>query len=206
MHLLSVDFRIVRFLELLFQLIVLNLLTLLCCLPIITTGAALTALYHSLFDMREGKGNIFKGYFRALKENIRPALMLGIVFAAVCVSFVFYALFLRDLLAAGNVLAWLGVIAVGAFFFFPMTYAFPLLSKFDSPAVRTLLNAYLLSVRHIGTTIAVLLMNALPWLLLLINPSWLLATLPVWLFFGFALPAWFASGLFLRVFKKYAEL
>ncbi len=206
MQLFSVHSPAVRFLEFLFQLIVLNLLTLVCCLPAVTAGAALTALYRCLFDMREGKSDIFKRYFRALKENIRPALLMGVIFLAVCASFVLYAIFLSSMLAEGDVLAWLGIVAVGAVFFFPMTYAFPLLSKFDNGAIKTLLNAYLLSVRHTGTTIAVLLMNALPWLLLLINPSWLLATLPVWLFFGLSLPAWFASGLFLRVFKKYAEI
>jgi len=87
-----------------------------------------------------------------------------------------------------------------------MPFAFPLLSMFDSPALRTLSNAFLLSFRHAGTTLAVILVYASPWLLLAVNPSWFLRIMPLYLLFGFSLPGWAASYWFLNVFKKYAEL
>jgi uncharacterized membrane protein YesL len=204
--LLSVESRFVHFLEFLFELIVLNLLTLLCCLPLLTVGAAITALYRSLFDMRQGKGNIVKGYFKAFVDNIRPGLLLGVIFIVMCISFVLYVIFFQDLIAAGDVLVLGGIVFVGVIFFFPMTFAFPLLAMFDSPALRTMSNAFLLSFRHAGTTLAVLLLYGLPWVLLAISLSWFLRILPLLLLFGFSFPGWVASYLFLNVFKKYVEL
>lgn len=206
MPLLSVESRLVRFLEFIFELIILNLLTLLCCLPIVTVGAAFTALYHSLADMRQGKGNIFKGFIKALIDNLRPGLALGLIFILMCISFALYVLFFQSLIAAGDVLVWGGIFFVGVIFFFPMTFAFPLLAMFDNSALRTLLNAFLLSFRHVGTTLSVIFLYGLPWLILAVNTSWFIRLLPVWALFGFSFPAWAASHLFLSVFKKYAEL
>lgn len=204
--LLSVESRFVRFLEFLFELLVLNLLTLLCCLPIVTVGAAFTALYRSLFNMRQGKANIIKGYFKALIDNMRPGLLLGVIFILICVSFTLYIFLFQDLIAAGDVLVLGGIIFVGILFFFPMTFVFPLLATFDNSALRTLSNAFLLSFRHIGIALAVLLLHGVPWLLLAMNLSWLLRLSPLFLLFGFSLPGWVASDMFLKVFKNYADV
>lgn len=206
MPILSVESRIVHILEFLFDLIVLNLLTLLCCIPIITVGAAFTALYRSLFDMRLGKANIIRGYFKALIDNIRSGLLLGLILILICVSFVLYIVFLQDLIVAGDKLVLGGIFFVAVIFFFPMLYVFPLLAMFDNSALRTLSNAFLLSLRHVGITLIVLIMFGLPWLILAINSSWFLKIVPLFLFFGFSLPGWVSSNLFLKVFKKYAEL
>lgn len=206
MPLLSVESRFVHFLEFLFELIVLNLVTLLCCIPIITAAAAITALYRSMFDMRQGKGNFVKGYFKAFINNIRPGLLLGLILIVICGSFVLYVILFQDLIRAGDGLVLGGIILVGILFFFPMTFAFPLLAMFDNSALRTLSNAFLLSFRHAGMTLMVLLLNGLPWLLLIISTTWFIRLLPIFVILGFSLPAWIASSLFLKVFRQYSEI
>jgi uncharacterized membrane protein YesL len=204
--LLSIDSRFVHFLEFLFELIVLNLLTLLCCIPVVTIGVAITALYRSLFDMHQGKGNIIKGYFVAFKDNFRPGLLLGLILILFCISFGLYLYLLQELIAAGDVLVIGGIILVAAILFFPMTFAFPLLATFDNSALRTLANGFLLSLRHLGTTLVVVIINGLPWLILVLSPSWFLKLFPLFLFLGFSLPGWISAKLFLSVFAKYAKL
>lgn len=206
MPILSVESRLVHFLEFLFELIAINIITLLCCIPVVTVGAAITALYRSLFDMRQGKANIIKGYFKALIDNIRPGLLLGLILIIICASFFLYVFFLLELIVAGDILVLGGIVFVAVLFFFPMLYVFPLLAMFDNSPLKTLSNAFLLSLRHFGTTLMVLLLFGFPWLILAINPSWFLKFLPLFLFFGFSLPGWAATNLFLKVFKKYAEL
>jgi uncharacterized membrane protein YesL len=202
---LSVESRFVHFLELTFDLIVLNVLTLLCSIPIVTIGVAMTALNRSIFDIRQGKGNIFKGYFKAFAENFRPGLLLGMILVLFSVSFSLYVFFLRDLIAAGDLLVLGGLILIAVFLFFPMTFAFPLLAMFDNSAVRTLANAFLLSFRHVGISLIVLLMNGLPWLFLVVNPQGFFRLSLLFVILGFSLPGWFASNLFIRAFKKYSE-
>ena len=206
MPLLSVESRLVHFLEFLFDLIVLNLLTLICCIPVITVGAAMTALYRSLFEIRKGNGNIIKGYFKGFIDNLRPGLVLSLIFLLLSTSFFLYIYFFQELIVNGDLITIMGIAFVAFIFSFPMAFAFPLLAKFDSPALRTLSNAFLLSFRHAGTSLLVLLMFSLPLLILLISPMWFIRMLPLIAVFGISLPGWFSSGLFLRVFKKYSEI
>ena len=54
--------------------ILLNLLTLVCSLPIITFGAAYTAKYYvSMKIVRGEEGTLFKAYFKAFKDNFKQA-------------------------------------------------------------------------------------------------------------------------------------
>lgn len=206
MPILSVESRFVYFLEITFELIVINVLTLLCSIPIVTVGVALTALNRSIFNIRQGKANIIKGYFLAFAENFRPGLLLGMIFVLFSVSLSLYVFFLWDLLAAGDLLALAGLILIGVFLFFPMTFAFPLLAMFDNSPIKTLVNAFLLSFRHVETSLVVLLLNSLVWIILITNSTWFFKILPFFVILGLSLPGWLTSGLFLRVFKKYSEL
>ena len=52
------------------DLVVLNLLVLLCCIPVITAGAALTGMHYVLLKMaRNEEGYIARSYFKSFKEN-----------------------------------------------------------------------------------------------------------------------------------------
>jgi uncharacterized membrane protein YesL len=205
LHFLSINSRLIHFLEVVFELVVLNLLTLLCCLPIITVGVAITALYRSLFNMRKGNGNIFSDYFKAFSSNFRTGMLLGLILELIYVSIVLYMTYFQNFIFNGDGLVLISIILVAVFLFFPMTFAFPLLSMFENSALRTLANAVLLSFRHFGTSLMVILMNGFFLLLLIINPGWFIKLLPFFAMLGISLPAWAASGMFLRVFKKYSE-
>ena len=203
---LSLESRLVQFLELLFELIILNLLTLLFSVPIVTAGTAVTALYRSLFNIRKGKADIVKGYFKAFIDNLRSGMVLGLIFLLISISFVLYLFEFQNLIADGNILAFVGIAVIAVIFFFPMTFTFPLLAMFDNSALRTLTNAFLLSLRHVGTSIIVLLISGSPWLVLMIWPTLFVMLIPLFLIFGVSLPAWISSSLLLQVFKKYSEL
>ena len=69
-----------------------------------------------------------------------------------------------------------------------------------------MVNAFLMSVRHLGTTLLVLLMSFVPAVCLLLVPSAAALIGLIWMFIGISLPAYFASGFFLRVFGRYAAL
>lgn len=77
MNLLNEDNVIHIFLNKLGDIIVANLLFLVCCIPIITIGPALTALYHCMLRTVKGNNNgTTKTFFRAFKENFRQSLIV----------------------------------------------------------------------------------------------------------------------------------
>lgn len=206
MNLLSYDSPIIRFFERVFELIVLNLLTLLLCVPLVTAGAAVTALYATFFNLREQKGRAVKGYFQAFRKEFKPALPLGLLCAAGLVAYGAYLYLLYPALSAEAAWAWVVVSALGALFFFPMTFLFPLYAKFQNTVRLTVVNAFLMSVKHIWVTLAVLAMNAPVVIMLLLVPAWSAYIVLIWLFIGVSLPSYVASALFLRVFRKYSPL
>jgi len=205
MKLLSYNSPIIRFLEQVFDLVVLNLLTLLLCIPLVTAGAAITALYKTMFDIREQKGRTFTGFWQAFRTEFRPALPLGLICFTVLAAYVCYLILLYPRLAAESVWAWVVISAVGALFFFPMSFVFPLFARFQNSIKQTVTNAFFLSLRHFPITLIILAMQLTPVGLILLIPDYAPYVILAWLFVGVSLPAYLASGLFLKAFHNYTQ-
>jgi len=62
------------------DLMILNILAMICCIPIFTTGAALTALhYMSLKIVRGEECYIVKGFFKSFKQNFKQATVIWLI-------------------------------------------------------------------------------------------------------------------------------
>ena len=118
MNLFSYNSPVMRFLERVFDLVVLNLLTLVLCIPIVTAGAAITALYKTLFDIRQQKGRTLITFWQTFRAEFRPALPLGLLAFVAIVAYGGYLYLLYGQLAAEAAWAWITVAAIGALFFF----------------------------------------------------------------------------------------
>ena len=60
------DNPLIRFLNKTTDLLVLNIVFLLCCLPVVTIGASLTAMYAvNLRSVRYGDGYVLKNFFKS---------------------------------------------------------------------------------------------------------------------------------------------
>lgn len=195
-----------RFLERVFDILVLNLMTLVLCIPLITAGAAMTALYKTLFDIRQQKGRTVIGYWQTFRTEFRPALPLGLLAIVAIAAYGGYLYLLYPQLAAERAWAWITVAAIGALFFFPMTFLFPLFAKFQNTVKKTIVNAFYMSIRHFPVTLLMLAMQAAWVFFMFLFPYQAQTILLAWFFFGISLPAYLCSGLFLKVFAHYAEL
>ena len=66
---LGSDSKMMSFLSRIFDLIILNILFVLCSLPVITIGSSLTALYSVTLKMvRNEESYIFRSFFKSFKE------------------------------------------------------------------------------------------------------------------------------------------
>ena len=62
----------IRFLNRMADLLIINLLTLLMCVPVITAGASLTAMHYVLLKIvRDEEGYIVRSFFRSFKLNFQ---------------------------------------------------------------------------------------------------------------------------------------
>ena len=66
--------------------IILNLLWLVCSIPIITIGASTTALYTVMLKVvKNEEGYIARGFLKAFKENFKQSTLLMVVFVSLVI-------------------------------------------------------------------------------------------------------------------------
>ena len=74
-----------RFLSKVADMIILNILFLITCIPIFTIGASMTALYYVTLRMVSGEeGPVSKDYFRSFKQNFRQATVIWLILMSSC--------------------------------------------------------------------------------------------------------------------------
>ena len=134
-----------RFLSKVADLLILNLLFLVCSLPVITIGASTTAVYYCFFKMKDQEdGYLFRKFFKSFKENFRQATLMWLpmllLLAILLLEFFMY----RDVQGRGASIV-RAVILVGLIFWFLITqYSFALLSRFYNTIRGTVSNAAIL--------------------------------------------------------------
>ena len=84
MKLFDLDSPLMQGLSKMADLMWLNILTILCCLPIVTVGPALTALnYMALKIVRNEECYITKGYFTSFKRNFIQGTIIWLIFLVI---------------------------------------------------------------------------------------------------------------------------
>ena len=187
------------------DLIVLNILFLLCCLPVFTIGAAVTAMYTLCFRMlRQEEGNIMKPYLRAFRENFKPATGVFAVLALILVPDYLY--FEKAFYAAGALhYASYFFVFVAAAAVLTVGFAFPWVSQFRNSLPQTLRNALLLAIGNLPRAIAVAAINLLPAVLWIVNLDLFTKISFLWLALYFAVAAYMNAAILYPVFKPYTQ-
>lgn len=201
----SPDSKIMQIIGRVTDLVLLNIIFLLTCLPVFTIGAAVTAMYTLCFRMlRQEDGNIIKPYFRAFKENFKPATGIFAILLLILVPDYLY--FDRFFHAEGALYyAFYFFVFVAALTLLTAGLAFPWVSQFRNSIPQTLQNALLLSISHLPRSIAVAVINLLPAALWILNFDLFTKVSFLWLALYFAAAAYMNAAILYPVFKPYTE-
>lgn len=178
------------------DLIVLNVLALLCALPLVTLGASWAAMSETALRLVRGEeSGVAKDFFRAFRASAKRGIPLGLLFLLAA------ALLYVDFLAAAAYVPWMrvGIAAIAVLLLAIGMYAFALLGHFGDPLGRTLKNAAVYAVAWFPRTAGMLVFAVTFWLLCL--HFWRLL-LPVLLLMGLSLPGYIAAILLNDVFRK----
>ena len=188
----------------LFDLIVINWLWLLCCLPIITIGPATCAMYRVTLRLARGEPvSPVKEFLAALKGNFKAGLVLGLICGLVLAAAAGDAWFAT--LNEGWVQTLYLVIAIiiGVVGMILVTYTFALQAMFDSPVKIQLLNAFKLAAVAPGKTIQIWLILLIPVIAALVLPPVALQMLGfLYLVTGISGPAYGASRILRNIFDR----
>lgn len=178
------------------DLILLNLLTLLCSLPVLTLGAALTALNTATIKIVRGEETApVKDYFRAFRGNFTKGAGMGLIFLLI------FAVLLADYLAAGRYVPILRpvIAAIALLVLMVGQYTFALLARYENTIGGTLKNALLLAIGYFPRTLGMAVFAVALWLL---SIRFLRYGAPILFLFGLSLPCYVIILLMQKVFDN----
>ena len=206
MNLLNEDNIIHIFLNKLGDIIVANLLFLVCCIPIITIGPALTALYHCMLRTVKGNNNgTTKTFFRAFKENFRQSLIVWLGLLAVGFILFLNVRFLQNTASVVSKPLFYVSLGIAGLVIILALYIFPVIAAFANTTVNLLKNAYVFAFLHFPSTLAIAVITILPMFMTYRDIKLMPLYACCWFFFGFGLTAYVNSLLLYRMFKPFLE-
>ncbi len=182
------------------DLILLNLLFIVCCIPVVTIGAAQTAMYQVMMRRVRKKSNYaVREFITGFKNKFKNSTKLWIVFLLTGALLIFDVLYMGR---SWNVIG----IGVGCLIFIwsiLFSYVFPLEARFDNTFKNTLKNAAFMSVRHFPYTVAIVILNCIPVVAFIAGGAIVGLLTPIFLVIGFSIVARVNSIMFEKIFANY---
>lgn len=201
--LFNVDGGVMSFLSRVTDIFILNIIFLITCIPIVTIGPALTALYSITLKMiKSEESYVFTGYFKAFKENFKISFFSWLILLALFI--LSYADYRISKVLPHNFGAILSTFFFVMFFMCSLTtlYLFPYIARFKGTLKQSFKNAILIAIASLPYTLLLIVITvAFVFVALLLVP--LQYAILIWLLCGFALLALLQSWVFRRIFVKY---
>lgn len=188
------------------DILILNILLILCSLPIFTFGASYTAMYYVTLKMvKDEESYTVKSFFKSFKLNFKQATVIWLIMLAIG-SILYFDLkitsgeYAEAMAIPANAVKGMSIIllATAIIYTFTIVYVFPVLSRFDNSVKNTIKNALLMSIRHFPYTIAIILITFVPIVFMYLVPRALILVLVI-----FALCAYCNSYMFVKIFSNY---
>ena len=181
------------------DMLLLNLLTLLCCVPVITLGAAFTAMNDVVIRiLRQEEDGILKSYGRAFRQNLKKGCLFGLIVLAAAGLLYFDYL---CALAYAPVFRY-GIAALAVLLLAVSIYTFALLARYENSLGRTMKNAAMLTAGYFPRTLGMVLFTAALWLICI---RYYRIGAPILFMFGFSLPCYVAITLMRPIFDRLDE-
>ena len=187
------------------DLLILNLLWILCSLPILTIGPSTCALYTvTLKIARDEPVKTVKDFFSAFKSNFKPAFLLGI--PALLLAVIIYADGVYAFSSEGAVKIVFCIVTgiVAAIWLTYLCYVFALQARFENTLKAHIRNAFLLAFYAPAQTIAMWAILSLPVVIILFLPQYVVAYIGfLFILFGISLPVYYNSRILRKVFDRF---
>ena len=149
---------VIAFLNKMTDLILLNVIYIIFCLPIVTIGAATTAMYYvCIVSIRQGDGYVWKRFLKSFRDNFKQATIIWLPMLVIIVLlgfdlFFWYALgtvFAKIMFVISAIVAFaIGIVCL---------YVFPVLAKLEGGIKATIKNAAAFAIGYFPYTIVLIL-------------------------------------------------
>lgn len=187
------------------DLVILNILFLVCCIPVVTIGVSITALYSVTKKMVEDKESyIVRSFFHTFKENFKQSTIIWLILLvpAMVISIDLYiGNFIKEGMAQTLFKGFM--LLAMMLIMFVMLYALTLQCTFQNTLKNTLKNALIISLAHTPWSLVMVLLTISPFISLLYIGQFFATELLAMLLIWFSGAAYINSFLLNRIYKKY---
>lgn len=183
---------------------VLNVLFLLCSLPVVTVGASLTALCAGQRALVK-KEPCFRAFFRAFCAGFRRSTAAWLILLPINALLIFHAISLAPYWQEG---ALLQLIFVGLLALLALSITFTVFvfySRFEGKLLQLLRYGAELTLSNIARAALVAILFVLPFALAFFATSIFLIAGVLWVFFYFSVAAWAAVWIMNKPFIRFAQ-
>lgn len=179
---------------------IVSLLCLVCCLPIVTIGAAFTAQYYVGMKLVRGEDTpFFRAYFRSFRDNFKQATVIWLA-ELVIGSFLAWDWYL--IINNGgenyNMVLKVLLLILTVFFIMASIAVFALIARFEMSVKEAIKGAVAYTYVNVPRMLLILLLTAFPTVASIKYSNWLMAIWPV----GSAAALYIISYHFAKTFKK----
>lgn len=198
------DSPVMRFFSRIADLMILNVIALVCMAPLVTIGASLTAMHSVLLAMvQKRESHIVLSYFQAFRENLKQSTALWLIMAGLGIGLRLDMRISRAVSGLPGVVLQVVLGAAAIFWYLTFLYLFPLQAKFENRKRETLRNALLLSIAAFPRTLCMLAASVIPFLLI-----WYMdmRCLPLLLLLGASGPGYLNALLYSPCFDQLSDV
>ena len=153
--LFNLDGPVMQFITKIVYSVYLNILWLVCCLPVFTIGASTTALYYvSLKIVKNEEGNLTKAFFHSFRENLKQGTQIWLILFGLGAvlgvdGYVLYHMRFEN--AFWTLLTAVFIVAAVAYGII-LLYIFPLLAHFSNTTRAMFRNSLMIGMRFLLCT------------------------------------------------------
>lgn len=200
------DNGVTRFLGRIADFMFLNILWIVCSIPIVTIGASTTAMYSVMLKLvKNEEGYIVKGFLKAFKENFKQSTIMWLLYLVVGILIVvdFRLVWVMNSSIRNVMQVFLTIMSI--FLISMGIYGFSLQARYENTIKNTLKNAMILTIAKAPYTLLMLVITIAPIIVTLLTVRTLLLGILIWLMIGVSVVVWLDSLLLRRVFLIFDE-
>lgn len=187
------------FINMVGDIVFLNLIFIITCIPVVTIGPSLVALYTVTGRIAEGsEGYVIRSYFKAFKDNIYQGMVVGVLLEVICCLLATPAVVFYKSASESRTIGFMLAIIAVIFVLAVTMYIFPLMAGYNSPIATIIKNAALIALGRLPYTIMLLIITIIPVIAVLITRYAL-----IYVIFGaFSVGALIKSKIIKKIFAK----
>ena len=192
---------VMRFLSRLVDLAIVNLLALICSVPIVSFGGSMAAMNYVLLHLvREDESYLSRMFRKSLKDNFRQGILEGLLVLVVAGVTAADMWIVHGSNSRATTVFMVMFTVVAVFVFVIAIYMFALQSRYENTVGNTIANAVSLAISNLPRTLGMAACWII-WAFALIFIGKVAATL-AFMLFGLSLPGYICAMLYNKVFER----